>query len=259
MKSIILVAGEGMRMGKIGRLINKCMLELAGKSLLEYNLEHAVEIEEITEIIIVVGYKKDEIIKRWGENYRGKKIRYITQLKQRGSLDAIWSCKEAIRNEDFFLLFGNEVLLDSKHKEMYSNFKKENLFGVCGVCITYERDKMQETYGIIEKQNRVTKAVGKPKNIITNIQGTGHCIFRAEIFSYIEELLRIKDRREKMIADLIQFAVNEGKEIKIFPVCKKLFHIHTGEDLKEAEKILSSNFFISLVNELIKKMNLRLN
>ena len=72
MKALILAGGRGSRLDELTRDKNKSMIKLFEKPLIEYNLEHAVE-AGVSEIIIVVGYKKEEIIKYIGEEYRGIK------------------------------------------------------------------------------------------------------------------------------------------------------------------------------------------
>ena len=57
MKAVILAAGEGKRLRPYTETIPKVMLPVANKPILEYVVD-AVKKSGITEIIIVVGYKK---------------------------------------------------------------------------------------------------------------------------------------------------------------------------------------------------------
>ena len=61
MKAVILAAGRGARLGAVSQEQNKCMVAVHGKHLIEYSLDSAAALEEIEQIIIVVGYKGDEI------------------------------------------------------------------------------------------------------------------------------------------------------------------------------------------------------
>jgi len=78
MKALILAGGRGSRLNKLTNERNKSMLVLFEKPLIEYNLEHAFEIVA-SEIIIVVGYRKEEIIRYFGKEYKGIKISYVVQ------------------------------------------------------------------------------------------------------------------------------------------------------------------------------------
>lgn len=241
MKALILAGGRGKRLNEITNSTNKCMLELGSRPVLEYNIERAASIEDINEIIIVVGYKAEEIINRYGTNYKGKRIRYVLQQEQRGLVHAIECSKDAIGKDDFFLLLGDEVLIGSKHKEMVKKFKEENLFAICGVCITKNREKIKRTYGVITDSNGIIfRLIEKPKKPLNDFQGTGHCIFKNEILNYIERTPIHPERGEKELPDLIQCAVDDGHIIKIFHICDNYTNINSIEDLNEAKQMIKN-------------------
>jgi NDP-sugar pyrophosphorylase family protein len=83
MKAVILAAGEGKRLRPYTETIPKVMLPIANKPILEYVID-AVKKSGITEIIIVVGYKK-EVIMEYFKDYKHAKITYVTQDKQLGT------------------------------------------------------------------------------------------------------------------------------------------------------------------------------
>lgn len=63
MKAIILAAGRGSRMKKLTDERPKCLVELRGKALLDWQLE-ALRAAGIKEIAIVTGYKRELLINR---------------------------------------------------------------------------------------------------------------------------------------------------------------------------------------------------
>jgi len=236
LKALILAAGRGKRMSPITEFTNKCLLELKGKPVIEYNLDRAADIDDVTEIVIVVGHRAEDIINRYGTNYRGKKIRYVLQKEQGGLVHAIECSKDAIGKDDFFILLGDEVLTNSKHKEMFKKFKDDNLFGICGVTFQEEKNKIGKTYTVIvDDNNRVYRLIEKPKKALNNFQGTGHCIFRNEILSFIERTPIHPERGERELPDLIQCAIDDGELVKIFNVCDLYTNINSEEDLEETK------------------------
>jgi dTDP-glucose pyrophosphorylase len=239
MKALILAAGRGKRLEEAQGPANKCMLELGGKPVMEYNLERAAELEDVDKIIVVVGYRAEDIINRYGTNYKGKRIKYVMQWEQRGLVHAIECSKNAIGDDDFFLSLGDEVLINSKHEEMLKKFNEEGLFGICGVCIAKDRSKICRTYTVVvDNDGRIFRLIEKPRKALNDFQGTGHCIFKNEVLSYIERTPIHHERKEKELPDLIQCAVDDGHIVKIFPICDEYTNINTGEDLKEAEEIM---------------------
>lgn len=63
MKAIILAAGRGSRMKNLTDERPKCLVELRGKALLDWQLE-ALRAAGITEIAIVTGYKRELLVNR---------------------------------------------------------------------------------------------------------------------------------------------------------------------------------------------------
>lgn len=239
MKALILAGGRGKRLGNLTSSINKCMLELMGKPVLEYNIRRAVEIEDIDEIVIVVGYRAEDIINRYGIKYENKRIRYVIQWEQRGVVHAIECSREAIGDDDFMLLLGDEVLVNSRHKEMVKKFIEDEIFALCGVVVQNDRSKISKTYTVlVGEENRVFRLIEKPKRPLSNLQGTGHCVFRNEIFSYIERTPIHPERGEKELPDLIQAAIDDGRIVKIFNIADGYTNINSEEDLIEAKILL---------------------
>jgi dTDP-glucose pyrophosphorylase len=241
MKALILAAGRGKRLGNITDSANKCMLMLGGRPILEYNIERAIEIEEIDEILIVVGYRAEDIINRYGIEYKGKRINYVIQNERKGLVHAIEYAKDFIGRDDFFLLLGDEVLINSRHRELLGQFMRDNLFGICGVTFQRDKSKISRTYAVLtDDSGRIFRLIEKPRRALNNWQGTGHCVFRNEILSYIERTPIHPERGEKELPDLIQCAVDDGRLVKVFNICDGYINVNSEEDLLEAERYLSS-------------------
>ena len=62
MKAVILAAGEGTRLRPFTETMPKVMLPVANKPIIQYLIEAIIN-SGIEEIIIVVGYKKEIILK----------------------------------------------------------------------------------------------------------------------------------------------------------------------------------------------------
>jgi dTDP-glucose pyrophosphorylase len=69
--------------------------------------------------------------------------------------------------------------------------------------------------------------------------GTGNCIFRADIYGYIDRTPTNVERGEKELPDLIQCAVDEGKIVKYMNIGDTYININTPDDICIAEKVHS--------------------
>ncbi|MCX6759137.1 MAG: nucleotidyltransferase family protein [Candidatus Nealsonbacteria bacterium] len=239
MKALILAGGRGKRLAEISKDKNKCMVEVKGKPLIEYSLDCASQ-TNISEIVIVVGYKAEEITNTYGNRYKGKPIKYALQPEQRGLVHAIEYAKKAIGGEDFMLMLGDELMIKSKHTEMIKKYRDENLFALCGVVNVKDRNLIKKTYAVIQgEDNRIFRLIEKPSSPMNNVMGTGNCIFKNEIFSYIPQTPINQKRGEKELPDLIQCAIDDGKVVKSFAVCDEYFNLNFKEDIKDAESYFS--------------------
>ena len=236
MKALILAGGRGNRINEFSENQNKCMILFRGKPLLEHILDNAAGLD-FSEIVIVVGYKAEAIINHYGISFKNKRIRYVIQPEQKGLVHAIECAREALNDEDFFLMLGDEVMSKPRKKEMKESYQNEDsLFGVCGILKVNDLDQIRRTYALVkDEQNRIFRLIEKPRRPINEYQGTGHCIFRNRILDYIESTPIHHERGERELPDLIQCCIDDGKTVKAFLVCDDYVNINSKEDLLKAE------------------------
>ena len=239
MKAIILAAGRGKRLKDKTAPVNKCMLNFDGKPLISYSLETA-RLSKVNEIIIVVGYRAEDIINKFGIIYHGIPISYVIQKAQKGLVHALECCKDSLKGDDFILLLGDEILLKPRPMEMIEKFHREDLFVVCGVIKVDDISEIKKTYTVIynEDNSKIYRLIEKPRIPLNNVMGTGHCIFRNEIFNFIDYTPNNYVRNEKELPDLIQCSIDVGKIVKLFFVGAKYININTEDDIRLSEKIL---------------------
>lgn len=252
MKALVLAGGRGKRLEKYSEDINKCMLIFQGKPLIEHSLEKIIELP-VDEIIILVGYRAEDIINTYGINYKGRKIQYIIQQEQHGLVNAIECCEEIMGGHDFMLFLGDEIMVDPNHKTMLDSFYKNNVSTICGVVEVDDKALISKTYSIIfDDEFRIYRLVEKPQNPFNNIMGTGNCIFKNEIFSYIPSTPINQKRNEKELPDLIQCLIDDGKIVKAFYVCKKYVNINTEDDISIVESVNKNQRFAISSEKIIK-------
>lgn len=115
MQAVILAAGRGTRMGALTDNCPKPLLEVAGKSLLEHELD--ILPEEISEVIIVVGYLGHMIQKKLGGDYAGKKLLYVEQDVLDGTAGALWRAAPLLKDR-FLVLMSDDMYSREDAKRM---------------------------------------------------------------------------------------------------------------------------------------------
>ena len=238
MKALILAGGRGSRLNEFTKDKNKSMIKLFEKPLIEYNLEHAVE-AGVSEIVIVVGYKKEDIIEYVGEEYKGVGVKYVVQKEQKGLVHAIECAKESIGQSDFILMLGDEILIGSRIKEMVRKFRKGDLFVVCGIVFENELGSIGKTYSaMVNEVGRVFRLIEKPRFPINKIKGTGHCVLKNDILRYLHRTPINMNRGERELVDMIQLAVDEGKKVEVFKVSESYVNVNGEDDFRIAEDMI---------------------
>ena len=105
MQAIILAAGMGRRLGELTGDNTKCMLEVNGVRLIDRTLECLNEVG-VTKLIMVVGYKAQNVINYVGQKYKGINITYIENpiYDKTNNIYSLYLAKDYLIKEDTLLL-----------------------------------------------------------------------------------------------------------------------------------------------------------
>jgi len=239
MKALILAAGRGKRLGEISEFRNKCLIEIKEKALIEYSLDNAINIG-VDEIVVVVGYRAEDITNYYKDCYKNKPIKYVMQNEQKGLVHAIECSRDTIDGSDFVLLLGDELMINTRYKEFINKYISEDLFCLCGVVSVEDRNLIKKTYSVIQDESgKIYRLIEKPSNPMNNIMGTGNCIFKNEIYNYIVKTPINQTRGEKELPDLVQCAIDDGRVVKTFFICDRYININAFGEIRKANSYFS--------------------
>ncbi len=131
MKIIFLAAGKGTRMLPLTIDTPKPMLKIKSKTLLDHKLEslpwHIEDfVNDLEEIIFIVGYKKEKIIEHFGNIYTKSinnkeikiPIKYVEHVLLDGTAGAMNLCRDFITDR-FFVLSGDDLYDKKDLENMY--------------------------------------------------------------------------------------------------------------------------------------------
>ncbi len=238
MKALVLAGGRGNRINEFSENQNKCMIPFKRKPLIEHNLNRIARLD-VSEIIIVVGYKAEDIINHYGTRFQDKRIRYVIQREQKGLVHAVECARNALEGEDFFLMLGDEVMVGSREKEMIDFYWSMNgIFAICGILKAEKPEQVCRTYTLVkDDHDTVFRLIEKPRRPINEYQGTGQCIFKNAILDYVDITPIHHERNEKELPDLIQCCIDDGKLVKAFLICDRYANVNSSDDLNTAESL----------------------
>src|SRR3990167_2996026 len=95
MQAILMAGGSSTRTHPLTMTRPKPLLKIANKPIVQHNLE---QIEGIfSEVIIVVGYKQEEIKKSIGNKFGKLRINYVEQKQQLGTAHAVLQAEKFVK------------------------------------------------------------------------------------------------------------------------------------------------------------------
>jgi UDP-N-acetylglucosamine diphosphorylase / glucose-1-phosphate thymidylyltransferase / UDP-N-acetylgalactosamine diphosphorylase / glucosamine-1-phosphate N-acetyltransferase / galactosamine-1-phosphate N-acetyltransferase len=236
MKALILAAGRGSRMDDHSETLNKCMLRIGDRPIIEYSLIRLARIESISEIVIVVGYQAEAIINFFGISFRGKRIKYVIQKELRGLVNAIECASIALEGEDFFLILGDEILSGTDYEVFINEFNAKGGLALIGVTPVEDKNLIRKTYTLLhDEHGKVLRLIEKPEYPLNNLMGTGHVLFGNNILSFIDKTPVNPRRNEKDLPELMQTAIDFGQILHYSIIAKKYSNVNAINDLVLAE------------------------
>ncbi len=210
MKAIILSAGEGSRMRPLTLTKPKTMLPVAGKPIIQYNIE-SLKKNGIVDILLIVKYKEDIVRKYFGDGSEfGVNITYKTQEDFLGTANAI-SYGEDFIHESLIVLNG-DIILDAEILqeiiEKYNYMKPDTLMVLTEV-------ENPSAFGVVEIDNHdIKNIIEKPKleDAPSNLVNAGIYIFNDDIFDKIHKT-ELSERGEYEITDSLLLQIKDGKKV----------------------------------------------
>jgi dTDP-glucose pyrophosphorylase len=200
----------------------KSMIPLHGKPLLEYII-NGLSFSGLKNLILVVGYRKDQIIDYFQEGDKwGIKIEYIEQQEINGTGGALLLCEESIKNDHLFLTWGDILVSYKVYKEVIEIFQRENQDYILvanpiddpykGAAVNYEKDYCT---GLIEKPH-----IG---NSDSNLNNCGIFILSKDIFHILKKIKPSK-RREIELTEAINYGIQYKKwQVRLIKMKKTQF------------------------------------
>lgn len=249
MKAIILAAGEGTRLRPLTNDKPKCLVELFGKSLLNYTVELFQKCG-ISDITIVTGYLPN-LIKIPNVSYRNNKNYNSTNM-----VETLFCAKDKLENSVIIsyadIIFQKNILeelIDSKNDisvvidsnwEEYWKLRFEN--------------PLDDAESLILDEQNYIQNIGKKTQTISEIQGQyiGLMKFQNDglinLINFYENAKNLSIQgsnplnsnvpfEKSYMTDLLQGLINHGNKIKAIPVHNGWLEVDSVDDYKLYEKM----------------------
>ncbi len=270
MKIIGPIAGIGSRLKPFTLSKPKAFLTVAGKTVLDHMLiKFSKTFDSDTELILIVGYKKRQIIDYIKKQYDDRfKLTFIEQIP-RGYEEGIpyyWGLGEAVylahsrfkktesknpkddKRDGSLIFLGDMLPLDEYSYLMYKYWESD-VDGIITVMKVPKEDA--SSYGIValNEHNLIEKLVEKPKEYISNLAIAGIYSFSNTatwaLFKNLKKYLdqRTDESKEIYMTDSLQDLVEQGFNIAAVELKQGFLDFGRPSELLKGNKyLLEQNF-----------------
>jgi len=201
----------------------KPLLAVAGRPILDHIVEALPA--EITEVVLIVGYKSELIRSYCGEIFLGKKVTYCEQKNFSGGTGDALLCAKAVLKGKFLFMYGDDI----HGKTALAKVVKEDH------ALLAAQSEQPERYGVIYTNDTGTlqKIVEKPTQPDSNLINIGGFVVDEAIFSYDCDISVLG---ELLVTD---FLTAYAQEYPVKVIIQDVWiPIGYPEDIEKAEQIL---------------------
>lgn len=222
--AVILAAGIGTRMGKIGR--PKSLIEIGNKPLLNYQLAALKKCGiALKKIVVITGFEQKMVRKVGGPN-----INYIynPEFATQGMLISILCSRRIVKNRPFLLLYGDTVFVPQIIEKLIKAAGKIVLAIDTQAKRGLTAENAFEVYDGMKQRKGSTKAIIDKNGFVSNL--TKDAPSNQKNSEYIG-IAKFNGKSAKEVFKLIDKLKSDGK-IKDFPSPSYLFNLLIKRGLK---------------------------
>jgi len=224
-KGLILAGGAGTRLRPITHTSAKQLVPVANKPILFYGIEAMVE-AGITDIGIIVGDTRDEIVRAVGDGSRwGIRVTYIPQDVPEGLAHCVLIARDFLGDDDFVMYLGDNMLQQGlvhfvEAFEAARRAADEPRLGeeaggapVAQILLAKVEDPRQFGVAELDPQGRVVRLVEKPDDPPSDLALVGVYLFDRTVHEAVASIEK-SSRGELEITDAIQWLLDAAHPVR---------------------------------------------
>lgn len=237
MKAIILSAGQGSRLGHLTHDRPKCLIEFAGRSLLDRQLD-TLAANGVDEVVVVTGFRDDQIEDALARRSGGPRVRTVFNpfYKVADNLGSLFVARHELAG-DVLVWNGDTLVSDDLMERVLDNR------GQAGICVTIDRKPAydDDDMKVITDPDGRLRAIGKRIATGVNAESIGLLAFRgdgaARFRSAIERAMRTKEGTTIWYLRVIHHLAQNG-EVWTYDIAGEQWgEVDFPEDLAGAESL----------------------
>ena len=245
MQALMLAAGMGKRLAKYTKNNTKCMVEVAGKKLIDHAI-NAIKKAGIKRFVIVLGYKGDNLKNYILSNHKDELDFVFINNEVYATTNNIYSfylAKDELAKDDTILLESDLIFDENLIKEMCET-KEKNVVAVAkyeswmdGTCVTLNEDGTVHKF--VEKQNMKSDQLDKYYKTV-NVYKFDKNFVMGTYIPFLEAYMKIQGLNSYYETSLKYICQLPGMEFKAFTMDERpWYEIDDAQDLDIANVLFS--------------------
>ncbi len=233
MKIVIPLAGFGKRLRPHTFTKPKPLINVAGKPVLGHVLDTFNQLDNVEEIIFIVGHLGEQIEEYVAKEYPALRAHYYEQEELNGQSTAIYLAREHLVGPMLMVFVDTIIATD------FSTLKHEAADAVAWVKAVPDPRR----FGVAEvgPNGRVTRLIEKPTDMNNNLVVVGCYYFKQgeRLMAAIERQIRddVRTQGEYFLADAVNLMLQDGLNMRVQPV-------EVWQDCGKTETVLETNRYL---------------
>ncbi|KAA9399721.1 nucleotidyltransferase family protein [Haloarcula sp. CBA1130] len=234
MDGVVLAAGEGTRMRPLTADKPKAMVEVAGTPLLTHCFDTLLSVG-VDRLVVVIGYRGDDIVAHYGERYRDTPIAYVRQNEQLGLAHALEQARSAV-DGTFVVLNGDNVC----RANLGDAVERHRETDASATLLVEDVSRAEaKTTGVVmtDETGRVTGLVEKPSDPPSTLVTRGFFVFEPAI-GHACALTQPSERGEYELPDAIDLLLSAGHRVEAVELDGWCHNVNEPGDIDAVERRL---------------------
>lgn len=238
MKIVLPVAGNGLRLRPYTENVPKCLLPVAGKTILDWIVEDSLSLKP-SETIFITGYKADVVDQFLTKRPAWGATRTVVQSNPQGLGEAISLSLPFVNDDEPLLIILGDTLFEADLSIL--NNAQENILYTFKV-----EDPKRFGVAVTDANGRIERLVEKPQEFVSDEAIVG--IYYIKDVKVLKESLKylmdnnIRTKNEFQLTDALEMMLEKGCKFSTAPVQKWL-------DCGLAETLLETNAHVLKRND----------
>lgn len=222
--AVLMAGGKGERLRPLTENTPKPLLPVAGKAIIDYNIERLI-LFGVEHISVTVNYLKDQLENHFAEPKNGIQVKTVSEPKFLGTMGSIQYVEDFYN--DTVLVMNSDLFTDIDYEDFFLHFKEHDAdMSIAAVPYT-----ISVPYGIFELDGRNVKGIlEKP---------TYNYYANAGIYLIKRKLLNLIPEGEFFNAtDFMDLLIKKGYNVIRFPLNGTWIDIGSPQEYQKAKELV---------------------